>query len=182
MITMDIWQAKRWKKVLPEDCRRGLRTRFDPDISPEIKAYCKEMCKWLQYYWDFPMRVPIYFKNREFIRAADGDKCAAIFSGPYNHSEEPYIRIALGDYEKITKKWGKDRAIANTLRCIPHELTHYFQWINDIRLTEIGEERQATVYARAILEYFFEECEPEMYERLYHTKSPYLEENPQSDE
>lgn len=53
------------------------------------------------------MRVPIYFKNKEFIRAADGDKCPAIFFGPYDHSEEPYIRIALGDYEKITKKWGE---------------------------------------------------------------------------
>ena len=178
VITMDIWQAKRWKKVLPEDCRRGLRTRFDPDASPEIKAYCKEMCKWLQYYWDFPMRVPIYFKSSEFIRAADGDKCSAIFSGPYNHSEEPYIRIAIGDYKKRVE------AQQNyTLSVVsPHELTHYFQWINDIRLTEIGEERQATVYARDILEYFLMECEPEMYERLYHTKSPYSEENPQSDE
>ena len=128
------------------------------------------------------MRVPIYFKNREFIRAADGDKCSAIFSGPYNHSEEPYIRIAIGDYKKRVESWGKDFAVANTLLDIAHELTHYFQWVNDIRLTEIGEERQATVYARDILEYFLMECEPEMYERLYHTKSPYSEENPQSDE
>ena len=116
------------------------------------------------------MRVPIYFKNREFIRAADGDKCSAIFSGPYNHSEEPYIRIAIGDYKKRVDSWGMDFAVANILLDIPHELTHYFQWINDIRLTEIGEERQATVYARAILEYFFEECEPEMYKRLYLNK------------
>lgn len=167
---MDIWQTERWKKVLPQGCRRGLRTRFDPGVSPEIKEYCQKMCRWLQYYWDFPMRVPIYFKNKEFIRASNGDKCSAIFYGPYDHSQEPHIRIAIGDYEKRVTNWGRDKAIANILLDIPHELSHYFQWVNDIKLTPIGEERQATVYAREILEYFFMECEPEMYQRLYFNK------------
>ena len=164
---MDIWTIERWQRVLPEDCRKGLRTRFDQDISLEIKEYCRLMCRWLQYYWEYPMRIPIYFKNKEFLEASDGDKCYAIFFAPYNHSQEPYIKIAVGDYEARVKKWGKEKAIANSLLDIPHELTHYFQWINDIQLTDVGRERQANRYARTILEYFFEECVPELHKLLY---------------
>lgn len=164
---MDIWTTKKWKKFLPKNCRKGLRTRFDQDIPLEIKKYCQLMCKWLQYYWEYPIRIPIYFKKNEFIRTSDGDKCYAIFFATYDHSDEPYIKIALGDYEKRVKAWGKEKATANILLDIPHELTHYFQWINGINLTEIGKERQAKRYARTILEYFLEECTPEIYKKLY---------------
>jgi hypothetical protein len=33
-----------------------------------------------------------------------------------------------------------------------HELTHYFQWLNQLDLTLIGEERQAKRYAHLIVE------------------------------
>ncbi|MCE0554415.1 hypothetical protein LQK80_24240 [Bacillus thuringiensis] len=39
---------------------------------------------------------------------------------------------------------------------IAHELTHYFQWINDIRLTRIGYERQATAYSGYIIDEYKE--------------------------
>lgn len=65
---------------------------------------------------------------------------------------EPYIRVAAGDYEELLKHYGKDNALAAILLTIAHELTHYFQWINDINLTKIGMERQPTSYAQYILE------------------------------
>jgi len=47
-----------------------------------------------------------------------------------------------------------DNALAAVLGSIAHELTHYYQWINDIELTEIGFERQASHYRdRIISEY-----------------------------
>ncbi|EOO25981.1 hypothetical protein ICM_00435 [Bacillus cereus BAG1X2-3] len=39
---------------------------------------------------------------------------------------------------------------------IAHELTHYFQWINDIKLTRIGYERQATTYSGYIIDEYKE--------------------------
>ena len=42
------------------------------------------------------------------------------------------------------------------LLTIAHELTHYFQWINALKLTPIGQERQATKYARYILDEYAE--------------------------
>lgn len=35
---------------------------------------------------------------------------------------------------------------------IAHELTHYYQWINGLQYTEVGEERQAKRYATKIVE------------------------------
>ena len=35
-------------------------------------------------------------------------------------------------------------------------VTHYFQWINSIKLTPIGKERQATNYADYVLEDYAE--------------------------
>ncbi|MCL2670548.1 MAG: hypothetical protein FWF10_00740 [Clostridiales bacterium] len=46
--------------------------------------------------------------------------------------------------------------MASYLFSLAHELTHYFQWINGIQLTEIGEERQATCYANWILDEYAE--------------------------
>ena len=70
--------------------------------------------------------------------------------------QQPYIRIAAGDYYDMCNKWNKDRALTAILLTIAHELTHYFQWINTIKLTPIGQERQATSYARYILDDYSE--------------------------
>ena len=68
----------------------------------------------------------------------------------------PYIRVAAGDYQDKCKRWGKDSALTAILLTIAHELTHYFQWINSLTLTSIGRERQATKYARYVLDDYAE--------------------------
>lgn len=82
----------------------------------------------------------------------DGELVSATFFEPVNRQDEPYARIATGDYQQLKEKIGRDNALASILLSVAHELTHYFQWINDIRLTAIGEERQASRYARFILD------------------------------
>lgn len=64
---------------------------------------------------------------------------------------EPYIRIATGDYYEMAEKWDNRTAIMEILRTLAHELTHYFQWVNHLQLTIIGEERQAKRYANLII-------------------------------
>ena len=88
----------------------------------------------------------------------NGELVSATFSWLYDRTLEPYIRLAAGDFCKLTEKWGKDEAIAATLRSLAHELSHYYQWLNDLKLTPIGEERQATSYAYAIVEEYKEEA------------------------
>ena len=51
---------------------------------------------------------------------------------------------------------GKGQCIDGNLAYNRHELTHYFQWINALELTPIGMERQATKYARYVLDDYAE--------------------------
>ena len=82
----------------------------------------------------------------------DGEMVYGTFFQPYNETDEPYIRVVTGSYIDNSIILGRDDALALILETIAHELTHYFQWINDIKLTEIGYERQASSYANYILD------------------------------
>jgi len=82
----------------------------------------------------------------------DGDLVSATIFLPDDKWAEPYVRISTGDYEDQARKQGQDDALASILMSISHELTHYFQWINAVQLTNKGIERQASSYARFILD------------------------------
>ncbi len=156
---MHIWLINNWEKNLNwsnKNYRIGLRLKFDKDVDPEVKRSCKEFAMWLRKEYFFPIRVPIYIKSTTYIKASDGTKAYALFSRPDSFKYEPYVKIAAGDYGEKYKKWGKDSALTAILKDIAHELTHYFQWINDIELTSIGVERQATQYSRYILDEYAE--------------------------
>ena len=56
----------------------------------------------------------------------------------------------------MKREYGKENAPASILLSAAHELTHYFQWINGIQLTELGYERQAKRYAELILDEYAE--------------------------
>lgn len=153
---MHIWCLSKWEKNIPDKVRTGLRLRFDKSVDFEVKRACKEFAKWLRTEYYFPIRLPIYIKNRKKIKALDGEYVYGTFFRPYEYNVEPSIRVAAGDYSDKEKKWGKDSALIAILHTISHEITHYYQWINDIKLTQIGEERQASRYASYILDEYFE--------------------------
>lgn len=150
---MHIWTIDNWEEVLADrDSRRtGLRFRYDPGVDPEVKNACKCFAKWLRSEYYFPLRVPVYIKGTKYIKTMDGDRVVGSFFEPFEYTKEPYIRIATGDYTELKNSIGWDNALASILVTVAHELTHYFQWINNLQLTEIGRERQATRYAHYIL-------------------------------
>ncbi len=150
---MHIWTIEKWRdRYKNYNIRTGLRLRCDQDVDAEVKRECKEFCKWLRSEYYFPIRVPIYLKSSYRIKAIDSEYVCGIFFEPNDKMIEPYVRIATGDYQMLSEKWGKDSALNAILKSIAHELTHYFQWINGLRLTDIGTERQATQYSRFILD------------------------------
>ena len=151
---MHIWRLDNWEKILPKDgsWRTGLRFRCDKNVDPEVKRACLQFGKWLRAEYYFPVRIVVYVKEAERIRAKDGDHVVGTFFEPYSYYDEPYIRIATGDYEELLSKNGKDNALASILISLAHELTHYYQWINNLQLTSMGRERQASRYARYIID------------------------------
>lgn len=131
--------------------RKGIRLHFQKGVDEEIKRSSKEFCDWLRKKYDFPVRVPIYLKTGECIKSKELGKISAIFLGPYNIKEEPYIKIATGDVEEIIKNHGKNNGLAAVLSSITHELTHYFQWIHQREMSYEQSERQAYYYKRKII-------------------------------
>jgi len=140
-----IWTIENWEQnidFMEEGHRTGFRLRFDSGIDPEVRRACKEFAAFLRKEYFFPLRVVAYIKNKKKIRAMDGDLVYGTFWSM--------------DYLDLCDKWGKDSALTAILLTIGHELTHYFQWINALELTPIGMERQATKYARYVLDDYAE--------------------------
>lgn len=150
---MNIWNKTAWKVFYGDEIkRRGLRVRFDSGVDDEVKRACKDFISWLRLRYVFPKRIRLYIKRDRRIKCKYSQEIACgVFFRPADRNIEPYIKIATGDYIELVQKYGVDNALAKILWSIAHELTHYFQWLNDLDLTFIGEERQATNYANIIL-------------------------------
>ncbi|BCJ93592.1 hypothetical protein acsn021_11610 [Anaerocolumna cellulosilytica] len=151
---MNIWKDTKWRcnPVLYNTKRRtGLRFRFQREVNCNVKRACKDFGNWLRKEYEFPIRVVIYFKSTPYIKAMDGDYVSATFFEPFDKLVKPYIRVATGDYEEMLSEWGEDNALAAILGSVAHELTHYFQWINDSTLMNMGMERQANNYRKKII-------------------------------
>lgn len=147
-----IWKSKRWQHYYDTDVTRsGLRVYFEKDVHGDVKRACKDMIKWLRSQYVFPKRVRLYVKASKRIKSMYGDMVCGTFFRPIDREVEPYIRIATGDYLDLVSECGEADALAAIIWTILHELTHYYQWLNDIELTPIGEERQATQYANRML-------------------------------
>lgn len=154
-----IWTLENWEKnfdLMDPAHRTGLRLRFDKGTDPEVRRACLEFSAFLRREYFFPVRVPVYLKNKKKIKCLDGDLAYGTFFRPDSYRVEPYIRIAVGDYPILCEKWGKGSALTAVLLTFSHELTHYFQWINALDLTPVGQERQAKKYARYILDEYAE--------------------------
>lgn len=143
---------KKWKKYYKNsNCRIGLRVRYEIEVDSEVKRAIGECINWLRTTYFFPKRLNLYVKSSETIKASNGENVCGTFFRPADRDIEPYIKVATGDYHELLYERGKDNALAAILQTIMHEICHYFQWLNDLDLTLIGEERQATNYSRKLM-------------------------------
>lgn len=152
-----VWCLSKWKKyieVTTEGHKCGLRMRYEYGVNPEVRKQLDKFVKWLRQEFIFPLRLNVYVKQAKYIMAKDGDVVVGTICLPANYTEYPYIRLATGDYLELVEELGRDKAILAILHTFAHELTHYYQHINNLALTKVGEERQAEEYADDIvLEY-----------------------------
>ncbi|MCI2255268.1 hypothetical protein L2D08_12910 [Domibacillus sp. PGB-M46] len=117
--------------------RTGLKIKSEKGVHPEVKAECTKFCNWLQWQMTFDVRVVIYLKQDTLIKnRTTNEMAAATFFAPYDKEEEPYIRIATGSYEKLIVEYGKKNALYEILDSIAHEIIHYRQWLNDVKIDE----------------------------------------------
>lgn len=136
--------------------RSGMRLRFESGVDPELREALLRFAKWLRTVYEFPIRVPVYIKNRDFIVAVDKDLVAGTFFGPYDKTQEPYIKIAAGEFTKERKRINHRELVYNYFAVLAHELTHYYQWLGDQTLTARGEEWQASFYGNNVVYEYIE--------------------------
>ena len=157
---MFLWDRTDWTEFYGNvDVRKGLRVRYEHGIDTDLKESIKRFILWIRRNYYFPFRVVIYIKSSEFITAKDGDLVSGTFFEPYYRTDEPYIRVAAGDHAKNLIRWGRDDAIAATLRTIAHELTHYYQWINGVDKPIRNLELQAYICSSIIIRKYAETTE-----------------------
>ena len=60
------------------------------------------------------------------------------YFAPWDRCEEPYIRIATGDYPAERRSRGRDNALASFLASMAHEVIHYRQWVETGDVWERG--------------------------------------------
>ena len=150
-----IWSLDAWKNHIDMSragYRSGLHLRFEKGTLPEIREFLMDFAGWLRKEYFFPLCVNVYIKNARHIKAMDGDLVVGTIWRPVDYNTFPYIRLAVGDYAELVIERGREGAKWAILHTFAHELTHYFQHINNLNLTPIGEERQATIYAGYILD------------------------------
>ena len=153
IIMKQIWKRNDWRSrpEIHDGRRAGLHCRIDREVDPRLRRTCLAFFRWLRREYPFPVRVCVYLKRDRRIRARDGECVCGTFWWPYDIHEEPYVRIAAGDFAELRRKKGEEEAVREILLCIAHELTHYYQWLNDIKLTERGEERQASMQSKLVV-------------------------------
>ena len=117
--------------------RTGIRIRGARG-HPEVRAAFVRFARWLRHEYQLPIRVPVYLFASEQIITMHGDRVSASFFAPYDRREEPFIRIATGDYTQLRKELGRDNALASLLHSFAHELVHYQQWVATGELSERG--------------------------------------------
>jgi hypothetical protein len=94
--------------------------------------------RWLRLQFEFPIQVPVYLLPGNTVRTIHGDECSASIFLPWSKKQEPFIRIATGDYSRLRQQRGQNNALAAYLVSLSHEVLHYQRWIETGRSSERG--------------------------------------------
>ncbi len=151
---MNPWSAKNYKKIYDNsDVRTGIALRFEKGVHSDIKSLFTDFTKWLRKNYYFPIRVAVYVKESKTVTLMNGSVAWGSFRY-FDTFDEPYIRIPTGDYSDRAEIEGEEIAGYTILSSFVHELTHYFQWVNQFEQTDKSSERQANYYRNRIIDLY----------------------------
>ena len=98
--------------------RSGLHIRGQRG-HPHVRAALVRYARWLRLQFDFPIFVPVYLLSSATVRTMHGVECSASIFLPWKRDEEPYIRIATGDYPQLRRERGRDNCRIASLKMLP---------------------------------------------------------------
>ena len=129
--------------------RTGLRIRGARG-HPEVRRALIRFAQWLRKQYEFPIRVPVYLLPGETFVTVEGKRCVASFFAPWDRSEEPYIRIATGDYLQLKRERGRDDALAANIESMARQVVRYQHWV---RTGELLQRSPSTKAVRILRRY-----------------------------
>jgi len=103
---------------------------------------------WLRKNYSFPVRLPVYLLAGERFDTIDRESVVSSFFAPFDRTEEPYIRIATGDFPSLKRNEGRDNALSAYIASLSHELIYYWQWLDTGAISEKGVARRAVEMLR----------------------------------
>ncbi len=174
------WTCGKWvnSPIYFTERKKGLRLHYNKNIDEKLKLVFVDFSDWMRKTFEFPVRVNVYLKEKPYIVAIDGDHVSATFWGPFDRSEDPYIKVSTGDYYDMVKEKGVYNAVCSTISSLAHELTHYYQWLNEFEMSEAPEERQAKYYSEKIVYQYLEERGDDfIYEKIFKKSDPWISGN-----
>jgi hypothetical protein len=129
--------------------RAGLRIRGERG-NPVVRRAILRFAVYLRANYEFPVRLPVYLSPRDRVIAMDGLEAVGSFFAPWSPDEEPYIRLATGDYLFFRRTCdSRDDALAGYIGVLAHEMIHYQQWLETGETTERGVQLRARGVLRA---------------------------------
>ena len=103
---------------------------------------------WLRRNYAFPIQVSVYLLPGASFTTSDGEQAEASFFAPDSPREEPFIRLATGDYAELQKKLGRDNALACYIGALSRQLIHYQVWLQTGNFATAAELRKGNLMLR----------------------------------
>ena len=122
-------------------------------VPSDVRVAVHKFVSWIRKRNEFPARFPIYIKPEKVFTVNSKGETEAIFFNAYKRKEEPYLSVAVGDYEAwVEKLRNKNDALCTILYSVAYGIACYERWIESADITEAYTERRK----REIMEEYME--------------------------
>ncbi|MBE6679452.1 MAG: hypothetical protein E7598_02900 [Ruminococcaceae bacterium] len=135
----------------------GIVLHFEKGIDAELKNKYIDFARWLRKNYVFPKRIHVYVLDAYMVALKNGNLVYGKFS--WFKKRNPIIKIPSRIEEEMFKEFTLDELHLSILSSFVHELTHYFQWIKDLKQSNATSERQANYFRYRILDKYRNDTE-----------------------
>lgn len=148
---MNPWKCRNYEKFYDDLVRKGISLHFEGGIDPDFRRLVMDFTRWLRKNFVFPIHVNVYIKNCEKVKLLNGQMAFGAFRW-FGIYDEPYIRLPAKPDTGTMLKYPAQEVHETILSSLIHELTHYFQWVNQMTQIDRVSEWQANYYRYRLIE------------------------------
>lgn len=150
---MGLWNNFKINKT--EIKNEGISLHFEKGIESKLRKEYISFVIWLRKNYLFPIHINVYILNCEKVKLLNGTLAYGSFK--WFKKRKPRIKIpSLINYSEC-EGLSRKEIYDSVLSSLVHELTHYYQYVSDLKQSDNESERQANYYRFRILDLFYKE-------------------------